>query len=125
MMSLRAAVDGGRGWAVVQAHLHPRQVAEAHEFRMFPHALLHTMTYRLTQLGVELAGDIREATVDRAQPVNDVFAEGDVCLVAVNDTKVLGCEWHFDGYESFVTVYRDRWLGALLPSGHPRLLVTK
>lgn len=122
--SLRCVLDGGRGWAVVQAQLHPRQVEEPHEFKVFPNGLLHTMTYRLTQLGVEFPDDLRVATISRAIPSDDAWAEGEVCLVIVDDTKVLGCSWQFGEYETFVTIYQNRWLGALFPSGHVRQLVT-
>jgi hypothetical protein len=118
-------VNGGRGWAVVQAQLHPRQREQAPEFRAFPNALLENMSYRLAQSGLQLPDDLRAATIERSAPTGDFLAAGEACLLTVNDTNLLGWARRYQDYQAFVTIYQDDWLAALLPHGHACALTTQ
>lgn len=113
--SLRFAVDNGVGWAIVQTHLHSRQIEQPHEFVLFPGALLNSMTYSLSQAGVNIPNDLRSVTLDRTGPLEEVFAPGEIALVTIDESHMLAVVWRYQTYRMVVTVYRDDWLGALLP----------
>ncbi len=113
---LRYALGDGRGWAVTQERVHPRQVAVRHELRVQPAGMFYSMAYRLTQSGAELSRDLRALTVDRTERIEDILGTGEICIVTVNDTHLLGCEWQFDQHKAVVTIHRGNWLAALRPA---------
>lgn len=113
---LRYALDDGRGWAVIQEQIHPRQVDVSYELRVYPAVMFEGMSYRLAESGAELSQDLRELTFERTQPLDEIFGNGELCLVTINDTQLLGTEWQFKQHQTMVTMHRNQWLAALRPA---------
>jgi hypothetical protein len=116
--SLRYALDDGRGWAVIQEQIHPRQVDVPHELRVHPAGMFESMSYRLMQSGAELSQDLRGLTFERTQPLEEIFGNGELCLVTIDDTQLLGSEWKFEQHQTMVTIHRGQWLAALCPANN-------
>lgn len=114
--SLSYALDDGRGWAVVQGQLHQWEVDRPSEFRVAPAGMFEDMSYRLGQSGAELSQDLRALTFERTQPLDEIFGNGERCLVTIDDTQLFATEWQFEQHQTMVTLHRGQWLAALRPT---------
>ena len=114
--SLRYALDDGRGWAVIQEQIHPWQADVPHELRVSPAGMFESMSYRLGESGAELSQDLRALTFERTQPLEEIFGNGQLCLVTTAEMQILGTEWQFEQHQTLVTMHRSQWLAALHPA---------
>lgn len=112
---VRYAVDGGLGWAVVRAHLHPRHIESPEELSAFPGGLLHIMTDQLSDAGVVLPRILTETAFGQDGPAAELMHTAEPRLLSINDDNVLGFGWLYLPYRALVTIYRQQWLGAFLP----------